>query len=289
MTASAPGSALKWYGGKHYFAQKIVALFPAHHTYVEPYGGSAAVLVHKPVSPVEIYNDLDGELVNFFRVLRDHPEELARRLTLTPYGEAEFESAKHATRDPIERARRFLVIHRQSFGGRGQSFARSARSRSRRGMADNVSAWLTAIDDKLVAMVTRLRRVELSCKPAIAVIRKYDSPDTLFYCDPPYVQSTRQPGCRSVYAFEMSDDEHRKLAQVLRACRGKIAISGHPSALYDELYHGWHTVSFHVANHAAGGNSKKRRREQVWLNFPVRGEAGPTSSSLLRVVPSPTT
>lgn len=264
------GSAVKRHGGKHFLARKIVAMFPVHHTYVEPFGGSAGVLLHKPSSPVEIFNDLDRELVNFFLVLRDRYDELIRRLTLTPYSEGEFRAAGEPAGDPVERARRFLVRNRQSLGARGTAFARSTSARSRRGMADNVSAWLSAIDENLPAMVQRLRRVELCRMPALEVIRKYDSPQTLFYCDPPYVPGTRSRSSRNVYPVEMTDQDHRELAKVLHACQARVVISGNPSPLYEELYRGWPTLRFEVANHAAHGRSKKRRHEQVWLNFSPR-------------------
>ena len=138
---------VKWHGGKYYLAKKIISLFPLHRTYGEPFGGGASVLLNKHPSEAEFYNDLDSELVNFFAVLRDRSDELIHRLSLTPYSEAEFSGADRSAADPVERARLFLVRHRQSFGGRGNSYSRSPPHESRRGMAKNVSAWLSAIDD----------------------------------------------------------------------------------------------------------------------------------------------
>ena len=269
MIANVIRPPVKWHGGKHPLARKIIALFPPHHTYIEPFGGGASVLLNKPPSPVEVYNDLDHELLNLFSVLRDRGEDLTRRLILTPYSERGFAQAARSASGPVEQARRFIVRCRQSLGGRRSRFARSSLHRSRRGMADNVSAWLSAIDEQLPQIVERLRTVELSCRPAIEIIRKYDGPDTLFYGDPPYVHATREPNSRSVYACEMTDEDHRALAKVLHACRGRVVLSGYPSELYLELYGRWRCIVFDVPIHAPKGKRKARRRECLWFNFPA--------------------
>ena len=231
MTTYSVRAPVTWYGGKSFLARKIVSLFPSHFTYVEPFGGGASVLLNKPPSPIEIYNDVNAEVVSFFVVLRDRADELIRRLTLTPYSEAEFHAAAGPATDSVERARQFLVRHRQSFSGKGKSFSRSSRHRSRHGMADNVSSWMSNVDANLPSIVQRLRRVEFHCRPAIEVIRRYDAPDTLFYCDPPYVHASRERNSRAVYAVEMTDEDHRKLAEVLLGCKGKVILSGYPSRL----------------------------------------------------------
>ena len=169
--------------------------------------------------------------------------------------------------DELERARRDFVRWRQSIGGRGGQFS-FTRHRSRRGMADVVSGYLSSIDEGLPAIIERLRTIQVLCRPALAVIRGWDGPETLFYCDPPYLLETRAAGCRNVYGVEMTDQDHRELAAALRQCRGKVALSGYPSHLYDELYDGWRTVSFDMANHAAGALAKPREVERLWLNWP---------------------
>ena len=258
---------VKWHGGKHYLAGWIIQHFPDHHTYVEPFGGGASVLLNKESSPVEIYNDLDERITRLFRVLRDHGDELRRRLSLTPYSEIEFrESAASAPDDEIEQARRDFVRWRLSLGGRGDSFSFTLH-RVRRQMADVVSGYLSAIDDQLPLIVERLRRVQILCRPATDVIQNWDDADALIYCDPPYVPMTRHEGSRQVYGQEMSEDEHRELADLLRSCRGKVVVSGYPSELYSKLYRGWTTAEFDIANHAAGGRSKARKRETLWMNF----------------------
>ncbi len=261
---------MKWYGGKFCLAATIVSLLPPHHTYVEPFGGAASVLLNKPPSRVEIFNDRDARLVNFFFVLRDRADELIQSVTLTPYSESEFCLSKQSKGDPVERARRFLVQYRQSFSGLGEAFARSARHRSRCRMAENVASWLSNIDDNLPQIVERLRCVEVHCRSATDLIKQYDSPNSLFYCDPPYVHSSRRAGSRAMYAFEMSDDDHRELAKVLKACKGKVVLSGYPSPLYTKLYRSWRSVSVDVPIRLPAGKQKTHRNEILWFNFPIR-------------------
>jgi DNA adenine methylase len=258
---------VKWHGGKHYLAGRIAALLPAHDIYVEPFGGAASVLLNKQSAPVEVYNDLDARITRLFRVLRDHGEEFRRRLALTPYSEVEFGHAALPHYDEVEQARRDFVRWRQSIGGRGDHFSFTVR-RSRRGMADVVSGFLSAIDDELPKIVGRLRTIQIVRRPALEVIRRYDGPDTLFYCDPPYLPATRAEIGRAQYAVEMSEEDHRTLLQELRWCDGKVVLSGYPSALYEELLWDWRVVEFDVANHAAGGSAKRRQTECLWLNWP---------------------
>ncbi len=257
---------VKWHGGKFYLCQRIIEHFPPHHTYLEPFGGAASVLLNKPRSVVEVYNDLDERITRLFRVLRDHGAELQRRLTLTPYSEVEFEEAEQAAGDEIEQARKDFVRWRLSLGGRGDSFSFTLH-RVRRGMADVVSGYLSMIDEELPRIVERLRTVEILRRPALDVIRTWDNPQTLIYCDPPYLHSTRHESSRSVYGCEMSAEDHRELAGVLSRCRGKVVLSGYPSDLYDELYRGWRTVEFDMPNHAAGGRSKARKQETLWMSW----------------------
>jgi DNA adenine methylase len=264
-TTSVLRPPVKWHGGKHYLRRQIIDQFGDHHTYVEPFGGAASVLINKERAKVEVYNDLDERITRLFRVIRDQGDELHRRLQLTPYSEVEFGDAEETAPDEIEQARRDFVRWRQSFGGRGDAFS-FTKHRVRREMADVVSGYLSAIDDELPQIVERLRTVQIVCRPAVEVIRTWDGPETLFYCDPPYLHSTRKEGSRSVYGCEMSDDDHRELADVLRACQGQVILSGYPSPLYDELYGSWRRVEFDIANHAAGGKVKERKQETLWMN-----------------------
>ena len=257
---------VKWHGGKHYLCQRIISEFPEHHTYIEPFGGAASVLLNKKPSQVEVYNDFDKRISRLFRVLRDHGEELQRRLSLSPYSEGEFLDAVEESDDEIEQARRDFVRWRCSIGGRGEGFSFTLH-RVRRNMADVVSGYLSSIDEQLPLIIERLRTVQIVCRPAVEVIKKWDSSETLTYADPPYVHSTRQAGSRDVYDCEMTEQDHRELAATLQACSGRVVLSGYPSSLYQELYGGWRTVQFDIANHAAGGKSKERKTEMLWMNW----------------------
>lgn len=257
---------VKWHGGKFYLCRRIVQHFPAHHTYLEPFGGAASVLLNKPRSPVEVYNDLDESITRLFRVLRDQGPELHRRLSLSPYSEVEFLDAGEPAQDEIEQARRDFVRWRLSLGGRGDSFSYTLH-RVRRGMADVVSGYLSMIDEELPRIIERLRTVEIVRRPALDAIRTWDAPGTLIYCDPPYLHSTRHEGSTSIYGCEMSEEDHRALAEVLNACQGRVVLSGYPSELYDELYRDWRVVDFDMPNHAAGGKLKARKTETIWMNW----------------------
>lgn len=258
---------VKWHGGKHYLARRIIDQFPSHRIYFEPFGGGASVLLNKPPCEVEIYNDLDRRITRLFRVLRDCGREFVERARFVPYSQVEFLDAQQAADDgdDIDRALRDFVLWRQSFGGQGTSWSYT-KARSRGGMADVVNAWWTAIEG-LPEITDRLRRVQILCQPAIEAIRRFDHGDALFYCDPPYLHATRSKGATDVYGVEMSDDDHRELAQVLRQCQARVVLSGYPSALYDDLYAEWRRVEFDIANHAAGGRRKARKTECLWFNF----------------------
>jgi DNA adenine methylase len=134
-------------------------------------------------------------------------------------------------------------------------------------MADVVSGYLSAIDEQLPLIMQRFRSVEIVNRPALDVIRTWDAAETLFYCDPPYVHETRHKSSRDVYGVEMTEEGHRELAAALKKCKGKVVLSGYPSDLYEELYRDWRTDAFDIANHAAGGRSKARKQESIWMNW----------------------
>jgi DNA adenine methylase len=261
-----------WYGGKFSHLDWLLPLLPDCHHYCEPFGGSGAVLLNREPSPVETFNDLDGEVVNFFRVLREDKERLIEAIGLTPFSREEFALACEISPDltPLERARRFYVRARQVRTGLAQraSLGRWANCKitSRAGMSGVISRWLGAVED-LPAIAERLLRVQIENRPAIDVIRLYDSPETLFYCDPPYVHSTR--GDPKAYGFEMTDEQHCELAEVLNSARGMVALSNYPSALLDKLYPPpkWRkTVAPPRTNHSTKG----KRVEVLWTNYDPR-------------------
>ena len=260
--------AFGWYGGKFSHLGWLLPLLPECHHYCEPFGGSGAVLLNRKPSPVETYNDIDGEVVNFFRVLRDRPDELIRMIGLTPFAREEFHRAIET--DPsevpdLERARLFFVRARQARTGLAQTATlgrwANCRGTSRAGMSGAVSRWLGSVDS-LAGIAERLLRVQIENRPAVEVIRVYDGPDTLFYCDPPYLHSTR--GDDRAYAFEMDEAEHRELSQVLQRCQGMVALSGYRNDLMDELYLGWHR---HDAPAKTTHSVKQLRQECVWMNY----------------------
>lgn len=261
--------AFGWYGGKFSHLEWLLPLLPVCHHYCEPFAGSAAILLNRDPSPVETYNDLDGEVVNFFRVLRDKKERLVESIGLTPFSRQEFAVA--CTLDSkvsdFERARRFYVRARQVRTGLAQtaSIGRWANcmNTSRQGMSGVVSRWLGAVED-LPLIATRLLRVQIENRPAADVIKLYDSKDTLFYCDPPYVHETR--GDSKAYEYEMTDNQHHELADVLNSVKGRVAISNYDCALMDKLYREpkwWKFKSPERTIHSTKG----RRSEVLWTNY----------------------
>lgn len=273
----AIGGPLKWHGGKAYLASKIVGLMPPHIHYVEPYfGGGSVLLAKEPGGCSEVVNDMNGGLVNFWRVLKSPTQfpKFERALQATPFCEAEWkESAKErldlGQRDPEgdwRDAVAFFVRCRQSLAGRMKGFTGVTRTRTRRGMNNEVSAWLTAIEG-LPAVHERLKRVLILNRPADVVIKGQDGPDTCFYCDPPYVHETR--ATTGEYEHEMDLDDHRELLETLAGIKGKFLLSGYSCELYDDYAdkHQWRRADFEIDNKAAGGKTKRKMIECVWMNY----------------------
>lgn len=259
--------AFGWYGGKFSHLSWLMPLLPYTHHYCEPFGGSGAVLLNRNPSPVETYNDIDGEVVNFFRVLRDQPDELIRAIGLTPFSREEFAEALSGEKglSDLERARRFFIRARQVRTGLAQtaSIGRWANciNTSRAGMAGAVSRWLGSVEG-LPEIASRLLRVQIENRSAVDVIQLYDSKDTLFYCDPPYPHSSRTDA--KAYRYEMSDSDHVHLAGVLHKVKGKVAISSYRCELMDHLYKDWRLVE---APEKTIHSVKRLRREALWLNY----------------------
>lgn len=256
---------VKWHGGKYYLAERVISHFPAHRIYLEPFGGAASVLLNKRPVDVEAYNDLDLRITRLFRVLQTRGQDFTDRLRLIPYSQKEFDDARAYPKDAtdFDKAICDFVRWRQSFGGKGQTWSYTT-SRARGGMAGDVNAWWTAIEG-LPRIVDRLKRVQILHQPAIEAIHKFDSNETLIYCDPPYLHETRDRNSREVYGVEMSRGDHEKLATVLNACKSAVILSGYPSALYDRLFNTWRRVEFDIANHASGGRTKSRETEVLWI------------------------
>ncbi len=258
---------VKWHGGKHYMASRIISLFPYHRIYLEPFGGAASVLLNKEPVDVEAYNDLDLRITRLFRVLQTQGREFVERLRFVPYSQYEFENAASYPEgaSDLEKAICDFIRWRQSFGGRARNWSYTTR-RARGGMAGDVNAWWTSID-QLPEIIDRLRRVQILSQPAIDAIKRFDHPEALIYCDPPYLHETRGLSSRNIYGVEMTEKEHIDLGHVLKECQSKVVISGYPSRLYDEIFSSWRKVEFDIANHSAGGHKKKRKCETLWLNW----------------------
>lgn len=262
--------AFGWYGGKFSHLDWLLPLLPSCHHYCEPFSGSAAVLLNRYPSAVETYNDIDGEVVNFFRVLRDRSDEVVRAISLTPFSREEYHQAIYENTQEIsevERARRFYIRARQTRTGLAQTASlgrwANCKDTSRAGMSGVVSRWLggiNALDD----IAQRLIRVQIENRPAIDLIRLYDSKETLFYCDPPYLHATR--GDSKAYGFEMDESQHRDLAKTLDECLGKVALSGYDHPLMDNLYQSpkWYkTKGLDKTIHS----TKSTRQEVLWTNY----------------------
>jgi len=258
-------SPLNWFGGKSKLAAKIIQHFPPHRTYCEPFGGSAAVLLAKEPSKVEVYNDIDRELVNFFQVLRDTKlcAKLHAAAENTLYARAEFELAKQKSDDPVEAARRFVVRHRMSFGGIGDDWCYSIGN-TRRGTAAAIRRWQWGVD-AIPAIHERLKHVQVECADWRQVVARFDSPMTLYYCDPPYVPETRVAG---TYRHELTQDDHRRLVACLLSVRGMVVLSGYAHKTYKALERaGWARIDYRTCTHARGSLTK--RVECLWLSPSV--------------------
>ncbi len=261
--------AFGWYGGKFSHLDWLLPLLPPCHHYCEPFAGSAAVVLNRPSSPIETYNDLDGEVCNFFRVLREHKDQLVEAIGLTPFSREEFAIACEldSSQSPAERARRFYVRARQVRTGLAQTASlgrwANCKDTSRAGMSGVISRWLGAID-ALPEIGERLLRVQIENRPAIDIVNLYDSPTTLFYCDPPYVHETR--GDSKAYGYEMTDDQHRALADSLNHAKGMVAFSNYDCDLINKLYPPmrWKKI---VGPERTIHSTKDTRSEVLWVNY----------------------
>jgi DNA adenine methylase len=278
---------IKRHGGKSYQAKQIVALMPPRVKnpnkpaaddlgwlhYVEPYfGGGAVLFKNDPTGISEVVNDLDGELTNFWRVLQDPGdfEKFRRIVQAVPCSQVEYNAAHNggATfgNDRTGRAVAFFVRNRQSRQALDKGFATITRNRTRRGMNELPSAWLSAIDG-LQDVHRRLQRVVILNEPALKVIRQQDGPRTLFYFDPTYLHETRT--VTDAYRFEMSEADHVELLELLATIKGRFLLSGYRSDLYDRYaeQHGWRRADFDIDNKAGSGKEKRKMVESIWMNY----------------------
>ncbi len=264
---------IKWHGGKYYLAPQIIDMMPPHVHYVEPFFGGGAVFFRKPSHLIEdhseVINDLYGDLVNFWRVLQSQElyTEFQRRMDLTPFAKPIFDDMEELNSDdPLERACAFFIRYRQSRQGLGKDFATMSRTRTRRGMNEQVSSWLSAVEGLAEAHL-RLRRVVIFNEDAVKLIRREDDPSTFFYCDPPYVAQTR--ASKDAYNFEMSDEAHQSLLETLGNIRGKFLLSGYRHEIYDNAANrfGWFRRDIEIDNKASGSKVKPIKIECLWSNY----------------------
>jgi DNA adenine methylase len=266
MTISAP--VIRYHGAKFRLAPWVLQHFPPHTCYVESFGGAAGVLMQKPRSYAEVYNDLDGDIVNLFRVLQDPVTRsgLTERLVFTPYSRAEFELSWEPSEEPVERARRTIIRAQMGFGSAGATKGVTGfRIDTKRQYGTAQSLW-AEYPDQLAEVGQRLTGVLIENRPAIDVIKAHDAIGTLHYVDPPYVHDTRYKGASSgrYYRHEMDDGEHRALLSNLLELEGMVVLSGYPSEIYTECLPDWNC--YRTSARISAGRGTASRTECIWLN-----------------------
>ncbi len=256
---------MRYHGGKFRLANWVIKMFPEHTTYVEPYGGAAGVLLQKQRCYAEVYNDLDGDIVNLFRVLQNEKsaQKLVDKLLVTPYARAEFELAYLESKNPVERARRTLIRSSMGFGSAGATKGCTGfRIDTQRNYGTASHLW-ARYPDAIAQFTERLQGVLIENRPAIEVMAAHDTPATLHFVDPPYVTSTRSGGNR-FYRFEMNDSEHEELLSAVNKLEGFVVISGYDTGLYNDKLRGWkiHRVNARISANRGSAN----RIECAWIN-----------------------
>jgi DNA adenine methylase len=261
---------LRWHGGKWKLAPWLIDHFPPHKVYVEPFGGAASVLIRKERSYAEVYNDLDDEVVNLFRVLRseDTAAQLVEALRLTPFARGEFEGSYFLTDDLVDNARKFIARSFMGFGSNGHNPKRKTgfRHNSNRSGTTPARDWAN-YPDCLGLIVERLRGVVVDNRDACEVMSAHDEQRTLHYVDPPYLPETRSLKnpydltYAGMYAHEMTAEDHACLLDHLKGLQGMVILSGYPAPLYDEALPGWRRIEREA--HADGARD---RTEVIWMN-----------------------
>lgn len=248
---------LKYPGAKARLANWICSYIPKHDVYLEPFAGSLAVLLNKPRCHIETVNDLHGEVVNFFKVLRDMPEELKQRIELTPYSREEYDLSYQESQDDVERARRFCVRCWQGFGC--ANLYHNGFKSGQQGVSPNPAKAWAELPNTMIQAAERLKGVQIENLPAVELINRYNTADVFIYADPPYLLTTRKS---NLYKHEMTNAEHEELLNALLSHQGPVMISGYDNELYNQYLVGWRKESKETL--AEGG---LKRTETIWMNY----------------------
>lgn len=248
---------LKYPGAKNRIAQWIISYIPEHQVYLEPYGGSLAVFLNKERAHIETVNDIDNDVVNFFRVLRDRSNELLHLISYTPYAREEYVKAYEGCSDEVERARRFAVKCWMGFGC-GNLYQNGFKSGQQTKSPNPAKAW-GELPEIIPQITERLSGVQIENMPAIELMERYDTSDVFIYMDPPYLHDTRK---NYLYRHEMRDCEHEKMLEMAVNHPGQILISGYENSMYNEMLKGWNKASKRTL--AEGG---RERTEVLWYNY----------------------
>lgn len=249
---------LKYPGGKWRISDWIISHFPEHKVYCEPFFGSGAVFFKKEPSYIETINDIDDNIVNLFEVCREHPEELAAKIAMTPFARKEFENCYDiAVSDKIERARRTLVRYHQSFGTSNCSKKSWKNVQTYNG--PRCATMWNYLPETIASCCERLKNAQIENTDAFTLIGRYDDPKTLIYCDPPYLPSLRK---RNLYKHEMTEQDHIRLLEVLIKSKSKVLISGYASELYDSMLKGWRSET-----KSTTAQMGLHREEKIYMNY----------------------
>lgn len=269
---------MKYPGSKWSISDWIISFFPEHHSYLEPFFGSGAVLFNKPRSNIETVNDLDGNVVNLFRWIKDDPERLAHEVYYTPYARQVYEeSFNRIPKNSLYKAVNFYIRLNMGHGfrtnGEKVGWKNDVQGREKAYAAQD---W-TKIPDKIMQAAERLRGVQIECRPAVDVIQRFNFPNVLIYADPPYVLSTRHG---KQYQCEMDDRAQNDLLDVLLAHKGHVLLSGYDSELYNDRLAGWHREETICYSQVCS-----KKREVLWMNFEPEGAGQMSFNDFPEVMP----
>ena len=255
----------KYPGSKWSISDWIISHFPEHHSYLEPFLGSGAVLFNKPRSHIETVNDLDGNVVNLFEWIRKDPEKLAHEIYWTPYARQVYEDAfSTVPEDSLEKAVNFYIRLSMGHGfrtnGEKVGWKNDVQGRERAYASQD---W-AHLPERIMQAAERLRGVQIENKPAVDLIQRFDYPNVLIYADPPYVLSARHG---KQYRHELDDKDHEELLDALLAHKGKVLLSGYDNALYNDRLYGWYREETTCYSQVGS-----RKREVLWMNFEPAGQ-----------------